>query len=152
MKNIVGKTANGFEVYVIVNDEHMKAHADATNQLIAEAIQKVEYIPTFWMNSIDMVESSARTHASKSRKTTTCAGSAALAERSSPPWFSTRNRRTRATSPQVCVRTTMDSSPCSPHSPVRRLPRNPTIRISVRMSARNPRGSGALTHSAISNQ
>ena len=54
MKNIVGKTANGFEVYVIVNDEHMKAHADATNQLIAEAIQKVEYIPTFWMNSIDM--------------------------------------------------------------------------------------------------
>lgn len=54
MKKVVGMTANGFEVYVIVNDKHMEAHADATNELIAEAIQKVEYTPTFWMNSIDM--------------------------------------------------------------------------------------------------
>lgn len=54
MKKVVGMTANGFEVYVIVNDEHMQAHADATNELIAEAIRKVHYTAPFWMNTVDM--------------------------------------------------------------------------------------------------
>ena len=54
MKKNIGKTENGFDVYVIIDNEHMKAHSDATNNLIAEAIRKVTYTPPFWMNSIDM--------------------------------------------------------------------------------------------------
>lgn len=53
-KNKIGTTKNGFDVYVIVNNEHMEAHADVTNKLIAEAISKVTYKPPFWMNSVDM--------------------------------------------------------------------------------------------------
>ena len=54
MKFCIGQTANGYNVFMEVNNDHMKAHADATHSLIAEAIQKIEYTPTFWMNSIDM--------------------------------------------------------------------------------------------------
>lgn len=54
MKKLIGKTKNEFEVYVIVNDQHMQAHSDITDELIAEAVSKVEYTPKFWMNSINM--------------------------------------------------------------------------------------------------
>ena len=54
MKKFVGKTASGYEVYVLVEDEHMQAHKDASHELIAEAVSKIEYVPTFWMNSIEM--------------------------------------------------------------------------------------------------
>lgn len=54
MKKLVGKTANGYDVYVIENNNHMMAHKEVTHELIAEAASKVEYKPTFWMDSIDM--------------------------------------------------------------------------------------------------
>ena len=54
MKKKIGRTKNGFEVYVITNNEHMEAHADVTDDIIVEAIRKVVYRPPFWMNALDM--------------------------------------------------------------------------------------------------
>lgn len=54
MKKKIGKTKNGFDVFVEIQNEHMIAHKDATYDLIAEVIKKVDYIPTFYMNSIEM--------------------------------------------------------------------------------------------------
>ena len=54
MKKLIGKTKNGLDVYVILADEHMLAHKDATEELIAEAVSKVTYEPTFWMGSVEM--------------------------------------------------------------------------------------------------
>jgi len=54
MKKLIGKTKNAYDVYIIINHKHMLAHKDVTHALIAEAVSKVEYLPTFFMNSIDM--------------------------------------------------------------------------------------------------
>lgn len=53
-KMFLGNTKNGHEVYVIVNNSHMEAHKDVSNELLAEAIQKVDYNPHFWMGTIDL--------------------------------------------------------------------------------------------------
>lgn len=54
MKRFIGKTKNNIEVYEIVNNKHMEAHASISKEVIAEAIIKVEYTSTFWMDSIQM--------------------------------------------------------------------------------------------------
>lgn len=54
MKKMVGTTANGYMVYIEVKNEHMLAHDDVSYELIAEAVSKVEYEPTFWLNTINM--------------------------------------------------------------------------------------------------
>ena len=42
-KLLIGKTADGVDVYVKVDNPHMLAHSDVKNELIAEAIQKITY-------------------------------------------------------------------------------------------------------------
>ena len=53
-KRIIGQTANGHDAYVIIDNEHMQAHADVTEELIAEAVGKIKYEPTFWMGTVDL--------------------------------------------------------------------------------------------------
>lgn len=54
-KLLIGKTADGVDVYVKVDNPHMLAHSDVKNELIAEAIQKITYgNTTFIMKTVDM--------------------------------------------------------------------------------------------------
>ena len=53
-KKLIGKSANGFEVYVIVDDEHMLAHKNVTESLISEAVSMVDYNPTYWIGEVEM--------------------------------------------------------------------------------------------------
>ena len=54
MKKIfLGKTANGYDTYAIENDQHMLAHSIKTEDL-AEAVSKIEYVPTFWIGTVDL--------------------------------------------------------------------------------------------------
>ena len=54
-KKLIGKTANGVDVYVIVDNEHMQAHSDVREAMIAEAIKKMTYEnTTFKMETFDM--------------------------------------------------------------------------------------------------
>lgn len=54
MKKEIGVTLNGHHVYVIINDSHMLAHASVTEKLLREAVSRIDYTSTFWMNEIDM--------------------------------------------------------------------------------------------------
>ena len=53
-KRFLGNTANGVKVYAINKDEHMEAHSYVTDEMLKEAIQKVNYESTFWMDTIDL--------------------------------------------------------------------------------------------------
>ena len=53
MKKNIG-TANGKEIFVIIDNDHMKAHPDVTEEMIAEAIQMVAYTAPFWMGTVDL--------------------------------------------------------------------------------------------------
>ena len=53
-KELLGMTQTGFNVYSIRGDEHMKAHADVSEEILKEAISKAEYMPPFWIESVDL--------------------------------------------------------------------------------------------------
>lgn len=55
MKKELNVTENGFEVYSIVNDSHMEAHASVKETDIAEAISKITLTPPFGMYTVDLV-------------------------------------------------------------------------------------------------
>lgn len=54
MKKRIGVTKNGFDVYVILDNEHMLAHASVKEELIAEAIPKITFTPPHWMAAVEM--------------------------------------------------------------------------------------------------
>lgn len=54
MKKEIGVTTNGYHVYVIINDRHMLAHSSVTESLLTEAVSKIDYTPTFWMDEVDL--------------------------------------------------------------------------------------------------
>jgi len=53
-KNFLAKTKNGFNVYVIVESEHMLAHKNVKETEIAEAISLITYSEPFQMEMVDL--------------------------------------------------------------------------------------------------
>lgn len=54
MKKNIATTNNGINVSVIIENEHMLAHPSVTDEILAEALTKVEYAPPFWMGTVDI--------------------------------------------------------------------------------------------------
>ena len=54
MKELLAKTNNGVDVYMDVEDTHMLAHKGVPTELIAEAVSKVVYNPTFFIGEVEM--------------------------------------------------------------------------------------------------
>lgn len=52
MKNLIGKTKNGTEIYEIVDNEHMEAHKTVTTEILAEAISKMDVNSPFLMETV----------------------------------------------------------------------------------------------------
>lgn len=51
MKKLISESK---KIYKIINDSHMQAHSDITDELIAEAIEKIDYVPPFTMVTVDL--------------------------------------------------------------------------------------------------
>lgn len=54
MKKYLTNSKTNEKIYVIENDEHMLAHSSITQQILKEAVEKMEYEPPFSMKTIDL--------------------------------------------------------------------------------------------------
>lgn len=54
MKKVIGTTANGINVYSIIENEHMLAHSDVLEKHITEAISKIAIESPFLMEEINL--------------------------------------------------------------------------------------------------
>ena len=54
MKKLIGKTKNNLNVYVILDNKHMLAHASVTEKLLIEALAKITYTKPFWMGTVEL--------------------------------------------------------------------------------------------------
>lgn len=53
-KVFMNVTANGYEVYTLVNDEHMAAHSEVCEEHIKEAIAKIDHHAPFGIYEVDL--------------------------------------------------------------------------------------------------
>ena len=53
-KRFVGRTGNGVDVYAKESGSHLAAHAVITDELLAEALQQIEYVNGFWIGTVDL--------------------------------------------------------------------------------------------------
>lgn len=54
MKKQINTTKNGYATYVILDNEHMLAHSSVEEEVIADAVAKVDFTPPFWIDTIKM--------------------------------------------------------------------------------------------------